>query len=84
MRILGLLVGILCQDQKVKYQQKDLITRDIHVKYQSSSTHYSKLLARLKFLKSRSNSKVNVTRSKLLFPKKRPCLIEYSCEISKL
>ena len=33
---------VKCQDQKIKYLQKDLITKDIHVKYQSSSTHYSK------------------------------------------
>ena len=31
------------QDQKIKYLQKDLIKRDIHVKYQSSSTHCSKV-----------------------------------------
>ena len=29
--------------QKVKYQHKDLITRDIHVKYKSSCNHYSKV-----------------------------------------
>ena len=64
------------------YQQKDLITRDIHVKYQSFSTHYSNVIR--KFLKSRSNSTVKVTRSKLLVTTGRPCLIEYSCEIYKL
>ena len=32
---------VKCQGQKIKYLQKYLITRDIHVKYQSSSTHYS-------------------------------------------
>ena len=30
---------VKCQDQKIKCLQKDLITRDIHVKYQSSITH---------------------------------------------
>ena len=30
---------VKCQSQKIKYLQKDLITWDIHVKYQSSSTH---------------------------------------------
>ena len=29
-----------------KYQQKDLITRDIHVKYQSSCTHCSKVISK--------------------------------------
>ena len=37
-----------CQGQKMKYLQKDLITRDIHVKYQSSSTHYSKINSKIK------------------------------------
>ena len=32
---------IKCQGQKVKYQQKYIITRDIHVKYQSYSNHNS-------------------------------------------
>ena len=41
-----------CQGQNIKYQQKDLITRNIHVKYQSSGTHYSNVLnTRLKYLK---------------------------------
>ena len=43
--------------QKVKYQHKDLITSNTQVKYQSFSTHYSKL----KFSKSKLNSKVIVT-----------------------
>ena len=30
---------VICQGQKIKYLQKDLTTRDIHLKYQSSSTH---------------------------------------------
>ena len=34
---------VKCQGQKIKCLQKDLITRDIHVKYQSSSTHCSKI-----------------------------------------
>ena len=37
---------VKCKDQKVKYQQKDLTcnTRNIHVKYQSSSNHYSNFI----------------------------------------
>ena len=31
--------------------QKDLITRDIHVKYHSSNTHYSKVISKVKVLK---------------------------------
>ena len=40
-----------CQGQKIKYLQKDLIKRDIHVKYLSSSTHYSKVIRKVKVLK---------------------------------
>ena len=40
---------VKCQDQKIKYLQKDLITRDIYVKYQSSSTLYSKVISKIKF-----------------------------------
>ena len=32
---------VKCQGQKVKYQHKDLIKSNIHVKYQSSSTDHS-------------------------------------------
>ena len=32
---------------KIKYLQKDLISRDIHVKYQSSGTHYSKVISKI-------------------------------------
>ena len=46
------------KDRKVKYQLKDLITRDIHVKYESS---IHKLSAKYYFFKSRSNSTVKVT-----------------------
>ena len=50
------------QDQKIKYLQKDLITRDIHVKYQTLALTIQKLLAILNFFKNRSHSKVKVTR----------------------
>ena len=42
---------VKCQGQKIKYLQKDLITRNIHVKYQSSSTHYSKVISKIKVFK---------------------------------
>ena len=46
----------------IKYQHKDLITINIHVKYQSSGTHYSNffLIARLKYSKSVPDSKVKL------------------------
>ena len=55
-----------CQGQNIKYQQKDLITRNIHVYFQSSSTQYSNVLTRLKHSKSKPDSKVKVTRWKIL------------------
>ena len=38
---------VKCQDQKIKYLQKDLTTRGIRVKYQSSSTNYSKVISKI-------------------------------------
>ena len=38
---------------KIKYLQKDLIKRDIHVKYQSSSTQYSKVIRKVKVFKKK-------------------------------
>ena len=72
------------QDQKIKYLQKDLITRVINVKYQSSSTDYSKVISKVKVLKNESNSKVNVTGSNIMVPTERSYHKEYSCKISKL
>ena len=40
-----------CQGQKIKYLQKDLIKKDIHVKYQSSSNHYSNDIRKVKVFK---------------------------------
>ena len=42
-----------CQGQKIEYLQKDLIKRDIHVKYQRSSTHYSKVIRKVKVKKKK-------------------------------
>ena len=39
---------VKCHSQKVKYQQKDLITGNIHVKYKSSSTRCSKVISKVK------------------------------------
>ena len=38
---------VKCQGQKVLYQQKGLITRNTHVKYQSFSTHCSKVISKV-------------------------------------
>ena len=42
---------VKCQGQKIKYVQKDLIKKNIHVKYQSSSTQNSKVISKIKVLK---------------------------------
>ena len=39
---------VKCLGLNVKYQQKDFITMNIHVKYQSSSTHCSKVISKVK------------------------------------
>ena len=44
--------NVKCEDQKFKYQQKDLITSNIHVKYQSSSTHFSNVINSVKVFKT--------------------------------
>ena len=36
------------------YPRKGLITRNTHVKYQSSSTHYSKVISKVKVLERRT------------------------------
>ena len=41
----------LVKCQGLKYLQKDLITRNIHVKYQSSSTYCSKVISKVKDFK---------------------------------
>ena len=46
---------VKCQGQKIKYLQKDLITRDIHVKYQNSSTHYSNVISKVKVFKQEAH-----------------------------
>ena len=49
--------------QKLWYDVKGLVTRNAHMQYKSPSSSGWKLLPRIKFLKSRSNFKVKVTRS---------------------
>ena len=42
------------QDQKLWYPRKGLITRNTHVKYQSSSTHCSKVISKVKVSETRT------------------------------
>ena len=44
--------------KRLSTNKKDFITRDIHAKYRSSSTHFSKVISKNQVLKSMSNSKV--------------------------
>ena len=76
---------VKCHGQKIKYQEKDLITRDIHVKYQSSSTHCSNVVSKVKVFKNGSNSKVEITGSKIIVPTKRGLITRNThVKISKL
>ena len=68
---------VKCQGQKVKYQQKDFITGNTHVYYQSSSTHYSYVINEVKVFKSRPDSNDKVIRSKLLVSMERICYYKY-------
>ena len=44
--------------QKIKYLQKDLIIRDIHLKYQRSSTHCLNVISKDKIFKNGSKLQV--------------------------
>jgi hypothetical protein len=50
------------------------------MKYESHITYHSKDMANVKFLKSRSNFKVKVTRSKVLVSIERSCHKELTYE----
>ena len=60
------------------------VTGNIHVKYQNSNTHCSKVIAKVKVFKNGSNSKVKITGSNIVISTERSYHKEYSCEISKL
>ena len=51
------------------------------MKYQSSRTHCSKVISKVKVFKKGSNSRVKVTGSKIMVPTERSYHKEYSCEI---
>ena len=55
-------------------------TRDIHMKYQSSITHCSKVISRVEVFKKWF--KLQCHRVKLILPTERSCHKEYSCEIT--
>ena len=69
--------------QKLWYGVKGLVTRNIHVKYESLIYHGSYISTKIKVLKRRSNFKVKVTRSKFMVWRERSCHKEYTCEIWK-
>ena len=48
------------------------------MQYESPISSGKKVMARLKFFKSKSNFKVKVTRSKIMVPCERPCHKEYT------
>ena len=54
--------------------------RNTYVKYESPISQGSQFMTKVKILKSRSNFKVKVTRSKLWNDMKGPCHKECRCE----
>ena len=72
------------KDKFLDTNRKGPITENIHVKYQSSSTRFLKFISKVKVFKKGSNSKIKVTRSKIIVTTERSYHREYSCEISKL
>ena len=71
------------QGKKLWYHVKRPVTRNTHVQYESPIFAGLKVITKVKFFKSRSNFKVNVTRSKLIVPRERCCHKEYTCAIWK-
>jgi hypothetical protein len=73
------------QGKKCWYQYKCLVIRNKYMKYERPIIYHSKVWPMLKFLKSGSNSKVKITRSKMLVhvPIERSCRKEYINEIWK-
>ena len=69
------------QGQKFWYQWKGLVTRNVHMKYESPTSSGFEAMAKVKVFKSRSNFKVKVTRSKILVPMERSCHKECTCKI---
>ena len=67
--------------QNLWLQYKGLVTRNMHMKYKSPITHHSKHMAKVKILKSGSNFKVKVTRSKFMVPLESSCYKEHTYEI---
>ena len=64
--------------------ERKVMSLEIHMcNKKALSLLIQKLWSRLKFLKSRSNSKVKVTRSKILVSLERSCNKAYTCEILK-
>ena len=67
--------------QKLWCHVKDFVTRNTCVQYESPISPGKKVMAKVKFFKSRSNFKVKVTRSKFMVPCERSCHKEYTCAI---
>ena len=73
---------VINQGQGLKvnfFYQEGLATKNTHVKYESLITYISKVMARLIFSKSRSNSKVGYKVKKTGI--QWSCFKEKSCEI---
>ena len=63
------------------FQQEGLARRNTHVKYKSPISCGSKVVAKVKFFKSRSKVKVKVTMSNFLVQTESSCHKEPTCVI---
>ena len=69
--------------KKCWYPMKGLVTKNMHVKYQSFSTQVLKLLARLQFKKKRVKLKGQGNKVKSVGTHRKVLSPKNSCEISK-
>ena len=76
---------IKCEGQKVKYQHKNLFTSNIHVKYQSSSTHFLNFINRCQSARLQSQGhKVHLFVPTERFVKYQSFSTHYSNVINKV
>jgi hypothetical protein len=69
------------QDFKIYGSNIKVLSQGTCMKYKSLSFTIQKIWPKLKFLKSGSNFKVKVTRSKIMVPIERSCHKEHTYEI---
>ena len=70
-----------CQGQN---KQKDLISRNVHMKYENSGTCCLKVSGKVEVFKRKAKLQSEGHGIKMLVCAERSCHKKYSCEISKL